>query len=425
LKIKIQSVTPNPVELCAKASYISHSNAKVTDIFAEKSFKDPLEYLIKIIKMGHLSILEHAYFNILIEDAPVTAEVFAINYRLASFTVKSRRYTDVVQDGFYETTPPMDMQFLEQLKRFYLKMVDNKIPLEDARFILPYCFRTNFIMSINARELGYFLYGAIYESTLFEIREIGKTIVNELQDIFPIYQTHLELFKKDKYTLKDFNYPKGVYKPLERTVLLNTTPNLDSFYQDLLYFQKFGNSYTDDVIEESSVRESLHLSHNRALEALSFTFYLREISLAGLTHLLRHRIQSPLLGQIWTRTDYNFLVPPSIQESEYKNEFLDLSFESREKEIDSGHIYYRLVAALFPIITTMNARELIHFIKLRTCQRAQWEIRDIADEMLLEIKKVSPVLFKDMGPGCVFEGFCPEGSHTCGKIQEIRSRYLF
>ena len=50
---------------------------------------------------------------------------------------------------------------------------------------------------------------------------------------------------------------------------------------------------------------------------------------------------------------------------------------------------------------TMNARELLHFFRVRCCNRAQWEIRAMATEMLREVKKVAPVIFKDAGPGCV------------------------
>ena len=39
-------------------------------------------------------------------------------------------------------------------------------------------------------------------------------------------------------------------------------------------------------------------------------------------------------------------------------------------------------AAESKIVITMNVRELLHFFKLRCCNRAQWEIRDMAHRML-------------------------------------------
>jgi thymidylate synthase (FAD) len=62
----------------------------------------------------------------------------------------------------------------------------------------------------------------------------------------------------------------------------------------------------------------------------------------------------------------------------------------------------------------MNARELMHFFELRCCNRAQAEIREVADLMLAEVQKVSPQIFRDAGAACV-RGPCPEGELTCGK----------
>ena len=71
------------------------------------------------------------------------------------------------------------------------------------------------------------------------------------------------------------------------------------------------------------------------------------------------------------------------------------------------------------IVVTMNARELLHFFSLRLCQRAQWEIRELALEMLKKVKNVAPNIFREAGPPCV-KGPCPEGKEGCGKIKEVR-----
>ena len=69
------------------------------------------------------------------------------------------------------------------------------------------------------------------------------------------------------------------------------------------------------------------------------------------------------------------------------------------------------------LIFTMNARELLHFFELRCCNRAQWEIRRLADEMLRLVKPVAPIIFANAGPGCV-RGRCPEGKRTCGEPRD-------
>jgi len=62
----------------------------------------------------------------------------------------------------------------------------------------------------------------------------------------------------------------------------------------------------------------------------------------------------------------------------------------------------------------MNARELRHFFSLRCCNRAQWEIRELANQMQAICLKEAPELFKNSGPGCV-RGKCPEGIRSCGR----------
>ena len=70
-------------------------------------------------------------------------------------------------------------------------------------------------------------------------------------------------------------------------------------------------------------------------------------------------------------------------------------------------------------MVTMNARQLLHFFELRCCERAQWEIRAMAMEMLKLAKEVAPTIFRDAGPGCV-TGSCPEGTLSCGRTKEVR-----
>ena len=80
-------------------------------------------------------------------------------------------------------------------------------------------------------------------------------------------------------------------------------------------------------------------------------------------------------------------------------------------------------ASTTKIIVTMNARELLHFFGLRTCERAQWEIRDMAKRMLALVKKEAPIIFTKAGPGCVSTGKCTEGEMTCGRPDEIREEF--
>ena len=72
------------------------------------------------------------------------------------------------------------------------------------------------------------------------------------------------------------------------------------------------------------------------------------------------------------------------------------------------------------MIVTMNARSLQNFFRHRCCNRAQWEIREVANQMLKLCLGVAPNLFSKSGAPCVY-GACPEGKMSCGKAAEVRA----
>ena len=79
-------------------------------------------------------------------------------------------------------------------------------------------------------------------------------------------------------------------------------------------------------------------------------------------------------------------------------------------------------AATTKIVCTFNARSLQNFFAHRCCNRAQWEIREVAEQMLLQCRRVAPHLFQNCGPSCLF-GPCPEGKMCCGRQKEMREKY--
>ena len=90
---------------------------------------------------------------------------------------------------------------------------------------------------------------------------------------------------------------------------------------------------------------------------------------------------------------------------------------------DNVLIYCVLSGNTLDIITTMNARELMLFFRLRSCTRAQWEIQIYANDLLRKLRKISPDLFSLYGPSCYVLGYCPEGKMTCGRASEIKALF--
>ena len=145
-----------------------------------------------------------------------------------------------------------------------------------------------------------------------------------------------------------------------------------------------------------------------------------------MAQLTRHRLASfDVQSQRYVKLDkWKAVIPNSIS----KSPFLAEVDENIRNSMD---LYQRMVEAGIPcedaryvspqaittnLVMTMNARELLHFFSLRTCNRAQWEIRKLADELLKICKKVAPIIFSNAGPGCV-TGTCPE-KRPCGHPRE-------
>jgi thymidylate synthase (FAD) len=117
-----------------------------------------------------------------------------------------------------------------------------------------------------------------------------------------------------------------------------------------------------------------------------------------------------------------------ILKTKYENEYISqgksekAAQSSAEKKAIEDARYVLPNACETKIVFTMNARELLHFFRLRTCERAQWEIRQLAEEMIKQLKLIAPTVFKYAGPPCL-SGICPEGKMSCGKAAEKRKLF--
>ena len=172
--------------------------------------------------------------------------------------------------------------------------------------------------------------------------------------------------------------------------------------------------------------------HLSITEHAVFTFDVAGVSRALLAQLTRHRIASfSVQSQRYISLDncFEYVIPPAIealgsaQVMEYKRQMAQMHMWYCQWQTKLGgpcekaNEDARMVlpaATCTSLLVTMNARELMHFFELRCCHRAQWEIREMADQMLRCCKAVAPALFAEAGPGCVNGKGCPEGKRSCG-----------
>ena len=188
------------------------------------------------------------------------------------------------------------------------------------------------------------------------------------------------------------------------------------------------NRLIDQVVESG---------HVSTIEHAFFNFAVEGISRACSHQLVRHRIasysqQSQRYVDL-SKSELGYIMPPSIESNKDLSEKYKGVMEKIEKE------YKELIASgvkaedarfVLPnacqtkIMVSMNARSLLNFFQERTCQRAQWEIRDLANKMLEQVKEIAPKIFENAGPTCKSQGVCWEGNMSCGLWKTIEDSEL-
>ena len=175
---------------------------------------------------------------------------------------------------------------------------------------------------------------------------------------------------------------------------------------------------TDATDWAKARQHAMESGHESVAEHAAFTFRIEGVSRALLAQLTRHRIASfSVQSQRYVDMgEMPYVTPPSLEgNSEIRSSYkimMDSIRDFYRAAVDAGipkedARYITPQAACTDLILTMNARELRHFFSLRCCNRAQWEIRALANRMLALCEEKAPELFKDAGPGCV-RGKCPE-----------------
>jgi thymidylate synthase (FAD) len=200
------------------------------------------------------------------------------------------------------------------------------------------------------------------------------------------------------------------------------------------YSQKAPGDIMDRLEEDKAgqtIDKVVGMGHHSVIEHASYTFSLEGVSRAMTHQLVRHRIASysQQSQRYVSMLKADYVMPASIGNDPV------LAKEFEEAMEKSWDVYRRLVekvpaedaryvlpnACCTNIMVTMNARELMHFFTLRCCNRAQAEIREAAELMLVEVQAVSPQIFRDAGAACV-RGPCPEGELSCGKPRRRKQR---
>ncbi len=176
------------------------------------------------------------------------------------------------------------------------------------------------------------------------------------------------------------------------------------------------------------------MGHESPFEHVSFTFGIEGVSRALSHQMVRHRIASysQKSQRYVDEQSFTYVVPPSIASNgealDYYHEQMEAirrAYQKLSNMVPREDARYILPNACeTKLVVTMNVRSLTNFFRLRCCQRAQWEIRHLAEIMMEEVRKIAPLLFARAGAVCESEGYCPEGEYSCGRLHKKEKNNL-
>lgn len=445
------------LQMVSASGVLSRAEGTVTQVLESRnSYEKNLNLIKAIVSYGHRSISEHDYLVFALENVTPIIEQILIHYRLCSFTVKSRREGDFQNAGFYtpnfkdhegkilKNNHLLQEKYNHHMKSLFYEygvLADQSIPYEDCRYLLPYSYYSNFIMGCNAHEFFYMTSDLLYgkNSSITEVHDLGTIFKQIIEDYVPYLKDSLILEgKKDYYddklyfldslVTKDnqlnssllnqvhmFDYTENADQKVILSTLMNRYQISDQKALKLLQdMQKRNPSVEEDII--SAI---LYSKKQRELEHAIFSYQV-PISLAALTHLTRHRMQSLQVPEFVNFNLDHYIIPDTIRQ-DHKEQYEKILSENKkmkesfEQEGVSPNdlVYFLLSGNACNVTTTMNARTLEWISRMRGCNKAQWEIRNLVNQMMEEASLVAPFIGKTLGASCKVFGVCPEGKDSC------------
>ncbi|BER92432.1 FAD-dependent thymidylate synthase [Atrimonas thermophila] len=189
MEVSLIAHTPDPEQVVARSARVCYSFSPPQEVPIEEARR----LIRELVSRGHYSVLEHASFTFLIKGLSRVASHQLVRHRIASYSQQSQRYTDLTRTSF--VIPPSIAKNQEAAEIFqevvkvaldaYNKMVEQGLPKEDARFVLPQAVKTNLVFTANARELLHFFSLRLCSRAQWEIRELAFLMLNIVKEIAP------------------------------------------------------------------------------------------------------------------------------------------------------------------------------------------------------------------------------------------------
>jgi flavin-dependent thymidylate synthase len=400
-----------------------------------------------VFEMGHSSVAEHAVFNIDVIGVSRLLVEEIEKFRLCSFTEKSQRYV-LFNDDFvipkeikqadmtdlYVSTIRMQNDYYHQLYeqlRPYVFAQNNTLAdnpsnrsmlegwaKEDARYVIALATETQLGMTINARNLELML-RRLAALPLAEAQEYAKNLYSATKDIVPSLIRYTEATNYDRFTrqnlrqqtstlLKDHQFDADSSKKMSLAQLSFFTSDADTKVAAALLFSSSDLNYSfclNQACKMTSKEKRIffktafeHLQPYdavlRELENIDLQFELI-VSASCFAQLKRHRM-STIIAQ-----NYNprlgVTVPPAVIKIGKRKEFSEImrqterAYEQIRKKNPLAAAYVLTNAHRKRVLMKLNARELYHLVRMRIDRHAQWDIRKLSENMLIQARKAMPL----------------------------------
>jgi len=193
LRVVLLNYTKNPDQICAAAAQSCYSEKGASELFEKTADEKAKKMIKKVVGMGHLSVVEHAYFTFSVEGVSRSLTHQLVRHRVASYSQQSQRY--VSMDKAEYVLPP-SVAADPETRRLYSRAMDEtwkvyrelakKVPKEDARYVLPNACHTNITITMNARELWHFFNLRCCRRAQWEIRMMAWKMLAETRKVAPI-----------------------------------------------------------------------------------------------------------------------------------------------------------------------------------------------------------------------------------------------
>lgn len=449
------------VNICAAAGKLSRMPGTVYDALDEmKDYDKALKFIKRVINMGHTSTIDHDYMIFALSGVTPVIEQTLIAERFSSFTVKSRREVDFSTVGFYtpdfhdekgnllknnEEIKEKYNKYMQSLFDSYKKIEESGIKKEDARFILPYCYHSDFIMGLDATSLVRMitLLTKGKHSNITECYDLGMRLKELALQRAPYIEDLLEKAENTKISIAEDILNNYVdvrnYEVSDEVKLLSYTPDIDK----TIFINAIARIYSLPVLDATKVYESKIDKDENLKKKLMRAIFLEpehedikqinlrfnlSIPFAILTHYTRHRRLTLSIPQFVPNVDVTkYVTPPSIEGSPLKDFYHEIYKENKKmydefKEMgirEEDLIYFTLSGNSVNVIINFDGEAFRWICRLRECTKAQWCIRAAVTKMHAEVAKVSKYFSDNLGPDCVTKHICGEGKESCGRINGI------